>query len=52
MGIIMLNVKKARHILGKKAEKMTDKQIEDILTLLRAMSNRVIDSVVERSEAN
>lgn len=41
-----------RQKLGKKAEKMTDKQIDDLLKLLRALCNKVISSVIEKNSLN
>lgn len=33
--------------LGKKAEKMTDKEVENLLIMLRAICNKTIDAVIE-----
>ncbi len=45
-----ITIEYARHILGKKAVKMTDEQINDLLTLLRALSNRTIDFAIRDKE--
>lgn len=37
----------ARERLGKRGENMTDKQIEDLLNLLRFISNKTIDFVIQ-----
>lgn len=46
---ITLDVEYARKRLGKRAEKLTDKQIENLLNTLRVLANKAIDSVVENS---
>lgn len=41
-----ITIEYARAKLGKKAENMTDKQIQDILNMLRLICNKTIDAVV------
>ncbi len=36
-----------RNKLGERGKKMTDKQVDDLLVLLRQLCNRTIDSVIE-----
>lgn len=47
-----ITIEYARQKLGKKAEQMTDKQIEDLLNLLRVLCNKAISSVVEKNGLN
>ena len=47
-----ITIEYARQKLGKKAEKMTDKQIEILLNMLRTLCNKTIDTVVEKYGAN
>ncbi len=47
-----ITIEYARQKLGKKAEKMTDKQIENLLSMLRAICNKTIDSVIEKQYDN
>jgi len=48
----LITIEHARKRLGKRAEKMTDKEIEDVLNMFRFICNRVIDSVVEKKDSN
>ena len=43
-----VTVQRARQILVKRGEKLTDKQINDILNMLRFICNKAIDGAVER----
>ena len=43
-----ITVEYARSKLGKKAENMTDKQIQDLLNTLRLLCNKTIDAVIEK----
>ncbi len=43
----IITVEYARQKLGKRAERMTDKQVHDLLTFLRTLCNKTIDSVIE-----
>lgn len=47
MGEKIITVDIARQKLGKRGEGLTDKQINDILTMLRFICNKVIDSTLE-----
>lgn len=47
-----ITVEYARQKLGKRAEKMTDTQINDLLNVLRFLCNKTIDSVVNKTELN
>lgn len=47
-----ITIEYARKKLGKKGEKMTDKQIEDLLNMLRLICNKTIDAVVENKYDN
>ena len=42
----MLSVEKARQILGKQGERLTDKEIQAVLLVLQQLCNKVIDGVV------
>ena len=42
-----ITIEYARKKLGKKGEKMSDKQIQDILNMLRLLCNKSIDAVIE-----
>lgn len=44
-----ITIKQARLKLGKKAENMTDKQVEQVLNFLYKLCGRVVDTVVERT---
>lgn len=44
-----ITIQYARQKLGKKAERMTDRQIEEYLNFLRLLCNKAIDSVIEAS---
>ena len=48
----LITIQYAREKLGRHAENMTDKQIEDVLNMFRFICNRVIDSVVEKKDSN
>ncbi len=41
-----MTIQKARKVLGKRAEKMTDDEISKIILFLEKLVNRVIDNVV------
>lgn len=41
-----VTIERARHVLGTKANTMTDKEIGDLLAMLRLICERVISSVV------
>lgn len=43
----MITIQDVRKKLGKRAENMTDRQIGDLLTFLRTLCNKTIDSIVE-----
>jgi hypothetical protein len=43
----IITVEVARKKLGKKGERLTDKQISDILSMLRFICNKAIDGVIE-----
>lgn len=43
-----VTIEHARKRLGKRAESMTNAQIEDLLKQLRLLSNKTIDSVVKK----
>ena len=43
----IITVDYARKKLGKRAKKMTDREIEKLLVTLRQLCNKTIDSVVE-----
>ena len=43
-----LTTQAARLILGKRANNMSDKQIEAILNMLRFICNKAIDGAIER----
>ena len=43
----VITIEAARQKLGKKGKNLTDKQIGDILTMLRLICNKVIDNVIE-----
>ncbi len=45
----IITIELARKRLGKKAENMTDKQIGELVNLLRLICNKTIDSVVNKS---
>ena len=43
----IITIEVARQRMGKKGEKLTDKQINDILNMLRLICNKAIDGVVK-----
>lgn len=45
-----VTVEQARQKLGEKGKNMTDKQISDILVMLRLICNKTIDSVIENKQ--
>lgn len=45
----LITVVQARKILGAKAEQMNDKQITDLLNLLRLHCDRQIESAIKRN---
>jgi hypothetical protein len=45
----LITIEHARKKLGVKGKKMTDQQIKDILTMLRLLSNKAIDTVIEQN---
>ena len=48
----LITIDDARKRLGKRAEKMTDEEIEKVLNMFRFICNRVIDSVVDKKNSN
>ncbi|MBI4078812.1 MAG: hypothetical protein HY429_00765 [Candidatus Levybacteria bacterium] len=44
-----ITIEYARQKLGIKAQNMTDKQITDLLVMLRLLCNKTIDGVIEKS---
>jgi hypothetical protein len=47
-----ITVEYARKKLGKRGEKMTDKQITDLLATLRLLCSKTIDAVVEKNSTH
>jgi hypothetical protein len=47
MSTKIITVEVARQKLGKRAEKLTDKQVSDILVILRVICNKAIDGAIE-----
>lgn len=43
-----VTIEYARHKLGERGKKMTDSQINDLITTLRVLCNKTIDSVVQK----
>lgn len=43
----IITIEHARKKLGMKGKKMTDKEIISLLTMLRSICNKTIDSVIE-----
>ena len=41
-----MDIKKARELLGKKGEKMTDEEIMDVESRLKILANIIIDKVI------
>ena len=52
MAHIKITMEYDRQKLGKKGDTMTDKQIADLLVMLRKLCRKVIDSVVQQSSLN
>lgn len=46
MKLKVITIEYARQRLGRRADKMTDKEIDKLLVALRLLCNRTIDSVV------
>ena len=44
-----ISIERARQKLGERGKRMTDQQISDLLTMLRALCSRSIDSVIEKN---
>lgn len=44
----LISMQEAREILGEKAKKMTDKEIDSLLAMLELICNKTIESVVKR----
>lgn len=44
-----ITIEYAREKLGERAGKMTDKEINDLLTFLRTLCNKTIDGVIENN---
>lgn len=44
----IITIEYARQKLGERGKKMTDKEISNLLSTLRILCNKVIDSVVEK----
>lgn len=42
-----VTIEEARKVLGSRAKRMSDKQIESLLSTLRFMSNKIIESIVK-----
>jgi len=49
---LSLTIEYVRHKFGRKSEKLSDKQIIDLLNMLRFLCNKTIDSVVHKTETN
>ena len=49
MIIKKMTIQKARKVLGKRARKLTDNQILDIINMLRFMCNKAIDQVIGKA---
>lgn len=45
-----ITTEQARTILGERSEKLTDKQINDLLVMLRSICNKAIDSTMEAKQ--
>jgi hypothetical protein len=43
-----MTIKRAREVLGEKAEKLSDKEVQDLLNLLTIIVNKAIDEVVNK----
>ena len=43
----VITIEYARQKLGERGQKMTDKQMDDLLIFLRTLCNKTIDSVIE-----
>lgn len=43
-----MTIQKARKTLGKRARKLSDNQILDILNMLRLICNKAIDQVIDK----
>jgi hypothetical protein len=52
MNTKIITVEYARQRLGKRGQTMTDKQVSDLLNMLRLICNKTIDAVVEKSNSN
>lgn len=48
--VVMLSIDKARQILGVRGQKLTDKEVQDLLVLLQRLCDKVIDGVVNENE--
>lgn len=48
----IITVEYARQKLGERGQKMTDQQIDSLLSTLRLICNKTIDAVVEKSNSN
>lgn len=42
-----VTIEYARAKLGRRGERMTDQQIDDLLALLRLLCNKIIDGIIE-----
>jgi Ca2+-binding EF-hand superfamily protein len=47
--VFMLSINKARQILGERGQKLTDKEVQDLLVLLQRLCDKVIDGVVNEN---
>lgn len=45
-----MTIQKAREILGKRAEKLSDKEIQNLINMLEFIANKAIDEVVNSAE--
>ncbi len=45
-----ITIEYARQKLGKRAEKMTDEELNNLLNTLRTLCNRAIDSAIHEGE--
>lgn len=43
-----ISIELARQRLGKKAERLTDKQVQSIIDMLYSLCDRIVSSVVQR----
>lgn len=48
----MISIIKARQILGKKFERLSDKEIQSIIDMFYSLSNRVIENYLKNKLAS